>query len=91
MGVYKTIMMDYTRSCHRGKWNLIDSIIGGSSNLFIMLGGYLADQYGVVGLFFIVSICNLVNLIPLIVVWIMTRDNYNLKVAEGNKRAMLGS
>jgi len=38
-GVYKSITMDFTPPQHRGKWNIIMSIIQGLQNLFTMLGG----------------------------------------------------
>jgi len=51
MGIYKTIKMDYTASSHRGKWNMIDSIVSGSANFLVMLGGFLVEYTGIVGIF----------------------------------------
>lgn len=65
-GVYKSITMDFTPSHHRGKWNIIHSIIQGFQNLFTMLGGFLADELGVMGLFWVVAVLNFVALIPLL-------------------------
>lgn len=66
MGVYKSITMDFTPQQHRGKLNVIQSIIQGCQNLFTMLGGILAEQIGIYQLFIIVAVLNFVTLIPLI-------------------------
>lgn len=43
LGVWKTITMDHTPMHHRGKWNIIDTIISGITNLFIMACGILSE------------------------------------------------
>jgi len=65
-GVYKSITMDFTPNQHRGKLNVIQSIIEGCKNLFTMLGGLLAEHLGIFNLFIIVAILNFLTLTPLI-------------------------
>jgi len=43
LGVWKTITMDHTPYIHRGKWNIIDTIISGITNIFIMACGVLSE------------------------------------------------
>lgn len=51
MGIYKTIKMDHTPSVHRGKWNVVDSVISGLANFVVMFGGLLVEHTGIIGLF----------------------------------------
>lgn len=43
LGLWKTITMDHTPRHHRGKWNIIDTVISGITNLFIIACGVLSE------------------------------------------------
>lgn len=73
-GVYKSITMDFTPHEHRGKLNVIQSIIQGCQNLFTMLGGILAESLGIFGLFSIVALLNFVTIIPLTFIYFNTQQ-----------------
>eukprot|EP00801_Mesodinium_rubrum_P003354 Mrub_03354.p1 GENE.Mrub_03354~~Mrub_03354.p1 ORF type:complete len:470 (-),score=37.79 Mrub_03354:62-1372(-) len=88
MGIYKTIKMDYTPSIHRGKWNMVDSIVSGSANFLVMLGGILCEYTGIIGLFYIVAFIKLINLSTNFYIYMLTKDKYNEKVRNYKQKCI---
>lgn len=76
--------MDFTPNEHRGKLNVIQSIIQGCQNLFTMLGGVLAESLGIYGLFTVVALLNFVTLIPLVFIHCNTQEFYQDKIKLSN-------
>jgi len=68
LGIWKTITMDHTPTYHRGKWNGIDTVISGLTNVFVMCCGVLSEWTGIMMLFYIAGVIKLLlalNNIPL--------------------------
>lgn len=74
LGIWKTITMDHTATKHRGKWNGIDTVISGVTNVFVMVCGVLSEYTGVMMLFYIAAVIKILLAINNFPLYFATRE-----------------
>lgn len=74
LGIWKTITMDHTAVNHRGKWNGIDTVISGITNVFVMCCGVLSEYTGVMMLFYIAAVIKVLLAINNWPLWAATKE-----------------